>query len=262
MEQLHKRFTTEQVKAMMKGYCQGAMDRTTIEEILDISKPRFFALLREYRRSPGHFTVDYQRESHRRLPATAERRIKAELRLEQGLIEDPGLPISGYNYSAIRDRLAKQKVTVSVPTIIARAKEYGCYQARPRKKAHDREVVTAAIGALVQHDASHHRWSPYAAEKWVLITSLDDFSRKLLYADLFEEESTWAHIKASEVLMGEYGIPLRYYVDSLRIFRFAQNRDSFWRKHVLQTDEADPQWRQVMKVLGVDVRYALSSSQR
>jgi hypothetical protein len=58
--------------------------------------------------------------------------------------------------------------------------------------------------------------------------------------------------------MFNYGIPLRYYVDSLRVFRFVQGRDSFWRKHILQTDEADPQWRQVMRILGVDVIYALS----
>ena len=56
-----------------------------------------------------------------------------------------------------------------------------------------------------------------------------------------------------------YGIPLRYYVDSLRVFRFVQQRDSVWRKHVLQTDEADPQWRQVMRSLGVGVSYALSA---
>ncbi len=55
-----------------------------------------------------------------------------------------------------------------------------------------------------------------------------------------------------------YGIPLRYYVDSLRVFRFVKGRDSVWRKHVLQTEEADPQWRQVMRTLGVDVAYALS----
>jgi len=147
---------------------------------------------------------------------------------------------------------------VALSTIIDRAKDSGCYQPRPRKKVHDREVVTTTIGALIQHDASHHRWSPYAEERWVLITSLDDFSRKILYAGLFEQESTWAHIKAAEALMYTYGIPMRYYVDSLRVFRFVQGRDSFWRKHVLQTDEADPQWRQVMRSLGVDVSYALS----
>ena len=39
---------------------------------------------------------------------------------------------------------------------------------------------------------------------------------------------------------------------------FIQGRDSFWRRHILQTDETDPQWRQVMKIVGVDVSYALS----
>ncbi|HBE45087.1 MAG TPA: hypothetical protein DDW17_06495 [Deltaproteobacteria bacterium] len=80
----------------------------------------------------------------------------------------------------------------------------------------------------------------------------------LLYADLFEQETSWAHIKASETLMQTNGIPFSYYVDSLRVFRFVQGRDSIWRKHVLQTDEADPQWRQVMKVLGINVTFALS----
>jgi len=51
---------------------------------------------------------------------------------------------------------------------------------------------------------------------------------------------------------------LRYYVDSLRVFRFVQGRDSFWRKHVLQTDDVDTQWSKMMRLLGVDVAYALS----
>jgi len=246
------------VRVLLKGYCQGTLDRLAVEETLEIGKTRFFALLRQYRRGMEEFSLAYQRATPTRLPASAEKQIEAELMLEKGLIEDPSLPISNYNYAAIRDRLAAKRVAVSSPTIIARAKSLGCYQPHPRKKAHDREVLTTAIGALIQHDASQHRWSPYAKEKWALITSLDDFSRKILYADFVEQETTWAHIKAAERVMLTYGIPLRYYVDSLRVFRFVQGRDSVWRKHVLQTDEADPQWRQVMRILGVDVAYALS----
>ena len=256
--QIHKRFTAEQVKVLLKGYCQGTLDRSVIEEILEISKTRFFAFLRAYRLDPDKFALTYQRTSPTRLPTSAESEIEKELRLERGLIEDPSLPITTYNYSAIRDRLAERGIRVALSTIIDRAKGLGCYQSHPAKQTHDREVVTTAIGALIQHDASHHRWSPYAKESWVLITSLDDFSRKLLYADFFEQETTWAHIKAAESVMFNYGIPLRYYVDSLRVFRFVQGRDSFWRKHILQTDEADPQWRQMMRILGVDVIYALS----
>jgi len=259
MGQIHKRFTTEQVRVLLKGYCQGILDRPAIEETLGISRPTFFLLLKEYRRNPDEFSLAYHRETPTRIPARVEKEIEAALMLEKGLIEDPSLPISGYNYSAIRDRLAKHDIKVALSTIIGRARRLGCYQPHPKKKAHDREVVTTAIGALIQHDASHHKWSPYAGERWVLITSIDDFSRKLLYAGFLEQESTWAHIKAAENVMLAYGIPLRYYVDSLRVFRFVQQRDSVWRKHVLQTDEADPQWRQVMKCLGVGVSYALSA---
>ena len=258
MDQVHKRFTAEQVKVLLKGYSQGALDRSAIEEILGISRSRFFVLLGEYRRNPDRFSLTYHRVTPARIPASIEKEIKREIMLEKSLIDDCSLPITTYNYSAIRDRLIKRDIKVSSPTIIARAKGLGCYQPHPRKKAHDREVVTTAIGALIQHDASHHKWSPYAGQKWALITSLDDFSRKILYADFVEQETTWAHIKAAESTMLAYGIPLRYYVDSLRVFRFVQGRDSVWRKHVLQTDEADPQWKQVMRTLGVDVSYALS----
>jgi len=259
MDQIHKKFTAEQVKVLLRGYCQGLLDRPGIEETLGISRSAFFLLLKEYRRNPDEFSLAYHRETPTRIPIRVEKEIEAELMLEKGLIEDPSLPISGYNYSAIKDRLAKHDIKIALSTIIGRAKELGCYQPHPKKKAHDREVVTTAIGALIQHDASHHKWSPYAGERWVLITSLDDFSRKILYADFLEQETTWAHIKAAESVMLAYGIPLRYYVDSLRVFRFVQQRDSVWRKHVLQTDEADPQWRQVMRSLGVGVSYALSA---
>jgi hypothetical protein len=234
------------------------LNRSAIEETLGIGKTRFFALLRQYRQDSDKLTLAYQRSSPKRLPASIEKEVEKELMLQKNLLDDSTLPITSYNYSAIRDRLAKQKIVVALSTIIDRAKSLDCYQTHPRKKVHEREVVTTAIGALIQHDASHHRWSPYAREKWALVTSIDDFSRKLLYADLFKQETTWAHIQAAENVMLTYGIPLCYYVDSLRVFRFVQGRDSVWRKHILQTDEADPQWRQMMRVLGVDVTYALS----
>ena len=158
----------------------------------------------------------------------------------------------------MRDRLAGQGIEVSLPTIIDRAKELGCHKPRKKKKAHDREVVTAAVGALIQHDASHHLWSPYAPEKWALLTSLDDFSRLLLYADFWGAESSWAHIQAAEDVTRRFGIPLRYYVDSLSVFRYVKTRDSVWMRHVALTDDVDPQWKKVMRVLGVEVVYALS----
>ncbi|MBK5107869.1 MAG: hypothetical protein JJE12_07045 [Anaerolineales bacterium] len=34
--------------------------------------------------------------------------------------------------------------------------------------------------------------------------------------------------------------------------------DSIWRKHVLVTDDTDTQWRKLMRILSIDVTYALS----
>jgi hypothetical protein len=258
MDQIHKRFTTEQIKVLFQGYCQGTILRTCIEETLGIGKTRFFALLKEYRQDCKTFSVSYKRATPAKLSTTVEIEIAKGLIREKELVEDKRLPISGYNYSALQDRLREKGTTVSVTTIIQRAKVMDCYKPRRKGKAHDHEVLTASIGALVQHDASLHLWSPYAKEKWTLITSIDDFSRKLLFAEFFPQENTWTHIQAAQTLMQTYGLPLRYYVDSLRVFRFVQGRDSVWRKHVLQTDDVDTQWRQMMRLLGIDVSYALS----
>lgn len=258
MQQVHKRFTTEQVKAVLREYDEGHMTRNDVQKLLAIGKTRLFSLLADYRQDSGAFSVAYERTTHGRLAQATEDALQRDLLEERGLVEDKRLPISSYNYSAVRDRLSKDGMTVSLPTVIDRAKQLGCYKPPRKTKAHDREVITATTGDLIQHDASHHLWSPSASEKWTLITSLDDYSRKMLYADFVPSETTWAHIQAAQALMLHDGVPFRYYVDSLRVFRFVRERDSMHYKTVLGTDDIDPQWRQVMRLMGVDVVYALS----
>ena len=258
MGQIHKRFTDEQVLLLMQSYDQGQLNRGELQELLGIGRSRFFVLLNDYRKDPAGFSIAYQRATPARLSADVEAEMEQALLREKEIVEDPNLPISGYNYTAIKDRLAAKGISVSVTSIIKRAKQLDCYKPRKKRKAHDREVLTASIGALIQHDASLHQWSPYAQEKWYLITSIDDYSRKLLFADFFPKETTWTHIRATQAVLQQYGLPLRYYVDSLRVFRFVQGRDSFWRKHVLETDDVDTQWGKLMRLLGIDVVHALS----
>jgi hypothetical protein len=258
MDQLHKRFTVEQVKVLLQGYVQGTLGRSEIEEVLQINKTRFFELLKEYRHNPEAFSIEYERATPAHLSTEVEATIREELLREKALVEDPALPIWDYNYSALRDRLRQKGMIVSATTITQRAKGLGCYLPHPKKKVHDRQVVTTSIGAMVQHDASTHLWSPYAGEKWTLITSIDDYSRLLLYADFVRQETAWAHIQAAASVMQTFGLPVQYYVDNLRVFRFIQNRDNLWYKQVLGTDEVDPQWRTCLRLLGVNVIYALS----
>ncbi len=110
MDQIHKRAAAEQVKILLKGYCQGILDRLAVEETLGISRSAFFLLLKEYRRNPDGFLLAYQRSSPTRLPASTEGKIAKELMLDKSLIDDSSLPIITYNYSAIRDRLVKHDI--------------------------------------------------------------------------------------------------------------------------------------------------------
>jgi hypothetical protein len=260
MSQVHKRFTPEQVKELLERYSNHEIERKYIQEILGIKKSRFFMLLKQYKENPQHFTTRYQRTTPPRIiSAEIEQNILKELTIEKKIIQDKEIPLKSYNYSYIRDRLkGRYRQKVSLPTIIDRAKKHGFYLKKPKRSLHDREVLTRYVGELIQHDSSFHLWAPAAQEKWYLITSLDDHSRFILYASLVKKETTWTHIRALQTVILRYGLPYSYYVDSHSIFRFVQGRESIWRTHHLLTDEATPQWKQVLDDCTVKVTYALS----
>ncbi len=259
MSQLHKRFTSDQVKELLDRYLKKEVERSYIQEILGIKKRRFFTLINQYREDPEHFSIQYQRATPARISPEVEQNLLRELTIEKGIIQDKETPLKSYNYSFIKDHLRKKyRQKVSLTTVIRRAKKHGFYLKKPKRSSHDREVLTRYVGELIQHDASYHLWAPAAQEKWYLITSLDDYSRLILYAALVKKETTWAHILALQSVILQYGLPYSYYVDSHSIFRFVQGRDSLWRKHHLLTDEATPQWKQVLQDCNVKITYALS----
>jgi hypothetical protein len=43
MGQLHKRFSVEQIKVLLRGYLQGTINRAEIEEVLQVNKARLRA---------------------------------------------------------------------------------------------------------------------------------------------------------------------------------------------------------------------------
>jgi len=260
MSQVHKRFTPDQVKELLERYSNKEIERKYIQEILGIKKRRFFILLKEFKENPQQFTTQYQRTTPPRIISPEiEQNILKELTLDKKIIQDKENPLKSYNYSYIRDRLKKRyHQKVSLPTIIDRAKKHGFYLKKPKRSIHDREVLTHYLGELIQHDSSFHLWAPAAQEKWYLITSLDDHSRFILYATLVKKETSWTHIQALQTVILRHGLPFAYYVDSHSIFRFVRGRDSVWQKHHLLTDEATPQWKQVLEDCNVKVTHALS----
>lgn len=257
--QVHKRLSDEQVRVILKEYTSGHLFLNEALDLLGVKRSRFFLLVKKYKQQQTQFTIAYERKTKKRLSRKKERTIHHALLEEKALIANPNLPITTYNYSATRDRLKDANIHVAFSTLIERAKHYDCYKPTWRKeRVHDREVLTTAIGALIQHDSSIHLWSPYARDKWYLITSLDDYSRMLLFADFVERETSWEHIRAAKQLMLTYGIPLQYYTDSLRTFRYVSRQESIHVAQPTPTDGVNPQWKQCVQTLGTKVIYALS----
>jgi hypothetical protein len=255
MAQLHKRFTDQQVRDMLKRYLNHEIERSYLQSILGVGKSRFFKLLNNYRVNPNTFSVKYSRQAAtRRLEPRVEKNILKELKIDSQLIQNPQIPLRNYNYSYVKQRLQSQH---KQSAIIDRAKKYGFYKPRKPHKTHDREVLTRYVGELIQHDSSFHLWAPAASVKWYLITSLDDFSRFLFFAKLVEHDTVWMHIDALQRLTLRYGFPYAYYVDCHAIFRFVRGRDPIHQDQG-STDDVDTQWKQVIKDCRIQPKYALS----
>jgi len=263
VKQIHKRFTDDQVKLLLDLYLNKAITLKEVCQQLGCRRSRFFQILKKYRNGPEAFTIAYARHvPHHHLPKEIDVAIREELKKEYDLIRDPKIPVNEYNYAYTRDEVVRRiGQKVSAQTVRNRAKKWGYYCPRMKKeKSPPREVVTNAVGMLLQHDSSTHQWSPYADKPWTLITTLEDHSRYLLYADFVEREATWAHIQATQSVILKYGAGLLYYVDSHSIFRYVCHQNSIWRNQRLGTDEALTQWRIVLKKCKMQVTYALSAN--
>ena len=119
-DQLHRRFSSSQAKALLERYIRKEIELSYILSILKIGRSRFFEILKIYRKNPLSFSIDYQRESiNRKISSEVEDDILAELYIDKNLIEDSSNPIKYYNYSYVKDRLlSRYGHKVSLPTII------------------------------------------------------------------------------------------------------------------------------------------------
>lgn len=113
--------------------------------------------------------------------------------------------------------------------------------ASKRKPA--RRWQTQQIGQLWQYDASPHRW--FSGQDWQpsLLHLIDDHSRVIIGARLYERETLLAHLDFLSQAFQAYGLPLCLYVDY----------HSFFFTH---TPEAHTQLAAALRFYGVSLRFA------
>src|SRR4030043_946060 len=109
MSQLHKRFSSDELKELFDRYLQNEVERKYIQEILGIKKRRFFMLLKQYKENSTDFTIQYQRTTPPRIISPEiEQNILKELAIEKKIIQNKEVPLTSYNYSYLRDRLRRE----------------------------------------------------------------------------------------------------------------------------------------------------------
>ena len=73
MAQVHKKFTSDQVKELIVKYSRKEVGSKYLQEILGINKIRFFALVKVYRDNPLQFSIQYLRRGKtREIPEAIE----------------------------------------------------------------------------------------------------------------------------------------------------------------------------------------------
>ena len=136
MVQIHKEFTDSQVKELVERYLKNEIERKYIQQVLGIGKTRFFALIKEYRKDPNKFSIQYTRNTKtRKISESIEHNIIKELRIEKDMIENIEIPLRYYNYSYIKDLLETQYCQkVSSPPLLIGLKERLLYKKEAEKR--------------------------------------------------------------------------------------------------------------------------------
>ena len=151
----------------------------------------------------------------------------------------------GCGYSAVGSELLRRfGLKTHRATVRRFALGRGLALEKPKVKTKPvRRWQTQKVGQLWQYDASPHRWFAGQSLQPTLLHMLDDHSRVIVGARLYERESLLAHLQFASLVFQSYGLPLCLYVDY----------HSFFFTH---TPEAHTQFAAALRFYGVSLRLA------
>jgi hypothetical protein len=249
--QVHKRIVLFYMKEVLEGYLRRFLRLAEALSLLGLSRSHFFRYLRVFRTNPAGFGFTYARKTaNHHLSTDSDHKIAESLRREKELIENAGGKIRRINFQALSLELSRTEgFTVSPETIRQKAILWNLHEADPRGAKIYREVETTKIGRLFQHDTCLHQWSP-CLPSFYLILTVDDHSRRIVFAKFFWQETSMNHILSVRDVAFCWGLPLAYYTDRHSIFTFNRRPDNR-RNYRIEVEDAEIQWQRVMGVLEI-----------
>jgi hypothetical protein len=161
-----------------------------------------------YERDPVLGLLDRRRRrpSHRTAPRAEVQRILQLYRLRY-----QGFNVRHFLHIARRDH----GVTLSYTFVKLALQAAGLVpKGRARGRHRRRREPRPCFGELLHLDGSDHEWlSLCPGQRQTLVTTLDDATKQLLYAQLWPEETTHAVLMALRVVLAGFGLPMALYTD-------------------------------------------------
>ena len=205
---------------------------------LGLSKRRFYKLYNSYLIAVG------QRQAQRWSPGTSGgNRRKPWPKEVQAKVRQ--LLKHGCGYSAVASEMLRRfRLRIHRATVRRFALDHGLAPQKPKAKTKPvRRWQTQRVGQLWQYDASPHRWFAGQSFQPTLLHMLDDHSRVIVGARLYERETLLAHLEFASLVFQTCGLPLCLYVDY----------HSFFFTH---TPEGHTQFAAALRFYGVSLRFA------
>jgi len=147
-----------------------------------------------------------RRPSHRTAPRAEVQRV---LQLYRGRYQ--GFNVRHFHHLARRDH----GVTLSYTFVKLALQEAGLVpRGRARGRHRRRREPRPCFGELLHLDGSDHPWlARCLGQRQTLVTVLDDATKRLLYAQLWPEETTQAVLTALRTVLATWGLPMALYTD-------------------------------------------------
>ncbi len=220
--QLHKRQKWQTIWQTVGAFATGRMAAEVACRWLGVGRSRLYQLRQRWLQARQHkphpdWLLKRSNRSRRQLPLAIKRLLNREI----GYYKKESEFFRGHlNFSFLAEECLKRTRQRMHRNSLRRwAIRNGLYIPGKDKtgKAFLRFEMNG-IGMLFQSDSSHHVWIPHSGRKHVLIMTLDDHSRFIVGARLFEADTARNHLCVLRETLETYGCPLAYLTDNHMIF--------------------------------------------
>lgn len=121
---------------------------------------------------------------------------------------------------------------------------------KPKRRSRKRFEKEQA-GELVQMDTSQHRWLSALKKDTYLIVLMDDYSRAILAARIFNANTTWNNMLAIKEAIMKYGLFKVLYTDNASMFKLIRRHISRHFEYKVDLENIQTQIHRALGELGI-----------